>query len=66
MTLTVDAGDWLEQRLAEISDRVSQSREQLAQNLGQTLVSALGVRIDRVVREEMKKTVAPGIHCFIR
>uniref|UniRef100_A0A8C4Q2X0 Enhancer of mRNA-decapping protein 4 n=1 Tax=Eptatretus burgeri TaxID=7764 RepID=A0A8C4Q2X0_EPTBU len=53
--------DWLEQRLAEISDRVSQSREQLAQNLGQTLVSALGVRIDRVVREEMKKTVAPGL-----
>uniref|UniRef100_UPI00358F5706 enhancer of mRNA-decapping protein 4 isoform X2 n=1 Tax=Myxine glutinosa TaxID=7769 RepID=UPI00358F5706 len=53
--------DWLEQRLAEISDRMCQYKEQLVQNLGQTLVPALGGRIDRVVREEMKKTVAPGL-----
>uniref|UniRef100_A0A667WLK4 Enhancer of mRNA-decapping protein 4 n=1 Tax=Myripristis murdjan TaxID=586833 RepID=A0A667WLK4_9TELE len=51
----------LERLLAESQSHQQQLQEQLSQQLSHTLSSALTNRMDKVLREEMKKTVPPTI-----
>lgn len=51
----------LERVLAESQNQQQQLQEQLSQQLSHTLCSALTNRMDKVLREEMKKTVPPTI-----
>ncbi|KAM3869911.1 enhancer of mRNA-decapping protein 4 [Diretmus argenteus] len=51
----------LERVLAESQSRQQQLQEQLSQQLNHTLSSALTNRMDKVLREEMKKMVPPTI-----
>lgn len=50
----------LERVLAESQNQQQQLQEQLSQQLSHTLCSALTNRMDKVLREEMKKTVPPS------
>lgn len=47
----------LERVLADSQNHQQQLQEQLSQQLGHALGSALTNRVDKVLREEMKKTV---------
>ncbi|KAM9854979.1 enhancer of mRNA-decapping protein 4 [Aulostomus maculatus] len=51
----------LERVLAESQNHQQQLQEQLSQQLSHTLCSSLTNRMDKVIREEMKKTVPPTI-----
>ncbi|XP_075998145.1 enhancer of mRNA-decapping protein 4 isoform X2 [Genypterus blacodes] len=51
----------LERMLAESRNQQQQLQEHLGQQLSQTLSSALSNRMDRVIRDEMKKTVPQTI-----
>ncbi|XP_053174955.1 enhancer of mRNA-decapping protein 4 isoform X1 [Scomber japonicus] len=51
----------LERVLVESQNHQQQLQEQLGQQLSHTLCSALTNRMDKVLREEMKKTVPPTI-----
>ncbi|XP_071380280.1 enhancer of mRNA-decapping protein 4 [Centroberyx affinis] len=51
----------LERVLAESQNHQQQLQEQLSQQLSHTLSSALTNRMDKVLRDEMKKTVPPTI-----
>lgn len=46
--------------LAETQTRQEQLNQQLGQQLGHSLTSSLTNRMDRVLRDEMKKTVPPS------
>lgn len=52
----------LERVLAESQNHQQQLQEQLSQQLSHALSSALTNRMDKVLREEMKKTVPPSKH----
>ncbi|XP_056273704.1 enhancer of mRNA-decapping protein 4 isoform X2 [Pseudoliparis swirei] len=51
----------LERALAESQNHQQQLQEQLGQQLSDTLSTVLTNRMDKVLREEMKKTVPPAI-----
>lgn len=57
--LSCRAERWLERVLAEWQQQGGQLQEQLTQQLSQTLSAAVAGRLERSIRDEIKKTVPP-------